>query len=53
MEAFDVVSVTQGMDGTSALLSESQPELPLMSLSLQIPNAAVLHHSSLDSCVCV
>jgi E3 ubiquitin-protein ligase TRIP12 len=51
MEAFDVVTVTQGMDGTSMLFS--QTNLSLMSTQpLQIQNAVVLLRSSLDSYVC-
>ena len=51
MEAFDVVTVTQGMDGTSMLFS--QTNLSLMSTQpLQIQNAVVLLRSSLGSYVC-
>jgi hypothetical protein len=48
MEAFDVVTVTQGMDGTSTLLS--QPKSNLM-IHAQIQNAAARLRSSLGSCV--
>ena len=51
MEAFDVVTVTQGMDGTSKLFS--QTNLSLMNTKpLQIQNAVVLLRSSLGSYVC-
>ena len=51
MEAFDVVTVTQGMDGTS--MPFSQTNLSLMSTQpLQIQNAVVLLRSSLGSYVC-
>ena len=51
MEAFDVVTVTQGMDGTSMLFS--QTNLSLMGIQLlQIQNAVVLLRSSLGSYVC-
>jgi E3 ubiquitin-protein ligase TRIP12 len=50
MEAFDVVTVTQGMDGTSSRGFPSQ--VGALTHPAQIPSAAAHRRSSLGNCVC-